>query len=121
MARAAARHVAKQRSGVIIFLVGSPRAVTSKVRQYRRGVRCNRISDRKPCDQLGPVGVRAIKDTVAASARAMNVSKDQMIAQLRMNFLKVPVSVFDTAKAAVFIASDRECLVVGNRCKLNGR
>jgi hypothetical protein len=41
-------------------------------------------------------------------AGAMNVTKDQMMTQLAgMNFLKVPASVADTAKAAVLIASDR--------------
>jgi hypothetical protein len=38
----------------------------------------------------------------------MNVTKEQMIARMAgTNFLKAPVSVSDTAKAAVLIASDR--------------
>ena len=49
-----------------------------------------------------------------ALAGAMNVTKDQMIAQMAgMNFLKVPASVSDTAKAAVLIASDRGRLITG--------
>jgi hypothetical protein len=57
---------------------------------------------------------RTIQETVEALASAMHVTKDQVIAQMAgMNFLKVPASVSDTAKAAVLVASDRGRLITG--------
>jgi len=49
-----------------------------------------------------------------ALASKVNITKDQAIAGVAsLNFLKVPASVSDTAKAAVLIASDRARLLTG--------
>jgi hypothetical protein len=56
-----------------------------------------------------------------ALAIKMNVTRDQMIARMAsLNFLKVPASISDTAKAAVFLASDRAPDDRNGR-ELNGR
>ena len=78
---------------------------------------------------IGPSGVRAvvlritantdsrsIQDIMDKLAAAQNVSKDQVVAWFaNMNFLKVPMSVNDTAKAAAFLASDRARMFTGTR------
>jgi predicted RNA polymerase sigma factor len=47
-------------------------------------------------------------------ALRMNVTKDEMIARLAsLNFLKAPAQTTDTAKAAVFLASDRARMMTG--------
>jgi NAD(P)-dependent dehydrogenase (short-subunit alcohol dehydrogenase family) len=127
-ARAAARHMVKQHSGVIIFLTGSPaRGHVQGATAIGAAFGAIESLTENLATELGPVGVRVvclrttanadsrtIQDTVTALASAMNVSKDQMIAQMAgMNFLKVPASVSDTAKAAVLIASDRGRLITG--------
>jgi enoyl-[acyl-carrier-protein] reductase (NADH) len=44
----------------------------------------------------------------------MKVTKEQMIATMaNLNFLKVPANTLDTAKAAVFLASDRARMMTG--------
>jgi len=49
-----------------------------------------------------------------ALASKMNVTKDQMISRIAsLNFLKVPAVISDTAKAAVFLASDRARMLTG--------
>jgi hypothetical protein len=51
---------------------------------------------------------RTIQQTMDALASRMKVPKDQMIARIAdMNFLKVPASIGDTARAAAVLASDR--------------
>jgi NAD(P)-dependent dehydrogenase (short-subunit alcohol dehydrogenase family) len=57
---------------------------------------------------------RAIQQTMEALAGKMNVTKDQMIARIAsLNFLKVPASISDTAKAAAFIACERARMMTG--------
>jgi 3-oxoacyl-[acyl-carrier protein] reductase len=127
-ARAAARQMMKQHSGVIIFLTGSPaRGHVQGATAIGAAFGAIESLTENLATELGPVGIRVvclrttantdsrtIQETMAALASAMNVSKDQMIAQLaEMNFLKVPASVSDTAKAAVLIASDRGRLITG--------
>jgi enoyl-[acyl-carrier-protein] reductase (NADH) len=47
-------------------------------------------------------------------ASKMNLTKEQMIATMaNLNFLKVPANTSDTAKAAVFLASDRARMMTG--------
>ena len=51
---------------------------------------------------------RTIQETEDALALRMNVPKDEMLKRVaRLNFLKVPASIVDTARAAAFLASDR--------------
>jgi NAD(P)-dependent dehydrogenase (short-subunit alcohol dehydrogenase family) len=127
-ARAAARHMVNRHSGVIIFLTGSP------ARGHVRGTTAIGAAfgaieslTENLATEVGPDGVRVvclrttantdsrtIQETMEALATAMKVTKDQIIAQMvGMNFLKVPASVSDTAKAAVLIASDRGRLITG--------
>jgi NAD(P)-dependent dehydrogenase (short-subunit alcohol dehydrogenase family) len=77
--------------------------------------------------EVGPAGVRSvclrttantdsrtIQQTVETLARKMNVPADQMMAGMAtLNFLKVPATTSDTAKASVLIASDRAGLLTG--------
>jgi enoyl-[acyl-carrier-protein] reductase (NADH) len=49
-----------------------------------------------------------------ALAKTMNVTRELLIAQIaNYNFLKIPASVSDTAKAAAFLASDRARMITG--------
>jgi len=77
--------------------------------------------------EVGPAGVRVvclritantdsrtIQQTMDALASKMNVTKNQMISRIAsLNFLKVPTVISDTAKAAVFLASDRARMLTG--------
>ena len=127
-ARAAARHMVKQHSGVVIFLTGSPaRGHVQGATAIGTAFGAIESLTENLATEVGPSGVRVvclrttantdsrtIQETMEALAGAMNVTKDQMIAQMAgMNFLKVPASVSDTAKAAVLIASDRGRLITG--------
>ena len=57
---------------------------------------------------------RGFEQTMEALAGKMNVTKDQMIARIAsLNFLKVPASISDTAKAAAFIACERARMMTG--------
>src|SRR5262249_1941932 len=60
------------------------------------------------------VDSRTIRDTMDALARQLNITRDQAIAgTANLNFLKVPASVSDTAKAAVLLASDGARMMTG--------
>ena len=126
--RAAARHMVKQHSGVIIFLTGSPaRGHVQGATAIGTAFGAIESLTENLATEVGPSGVRVvclrtmantdsrtIQETVEALASAMHVTKDQVIAQMAgMNFLKVAASVSDTAKAAVLVASDRGRLITG--------
>ena len=121
-ARAAARHMVKQHSGVIIFLTGSPaRGHVEGATAIGAAFGAIESLMENLAVEVGPAGVRVvclrtttntdsrtIQQTMDTLAGKMNVTKDQMIARMAsMNFLKVPASIADTAKLAVFLASDR--------------
>jgi len=60
------------------------------------------------------VDSRAIEETMDALASQMNVPRDQMTARIAsMNFLKVPATVADTARAVAFLASDHARMMTG--------
>jgi NAD(P)-dependent dehydrogenase (short-subunit alcohol dehydrogenase family) len=126
--RAAARHMLKQRSGVIIFLTGSP------ARGHVQGATAIGTAfggieslTQNLAVELSPAGVRVvclrttanvdsrtIQQTMDIFASKMNLTKEQMIATMaNHNFLKVPANTSDTAKAAVFLASDRARMMTG--------
>jgi NAD(P)-dependent dehydrogenase (short-subunit alcohol dehydrogenase family) len=127
-ARAAARHMVKQRSGVIFFLTGRPArghgAGTTSI-----GAACGAIESlmENLAFELGPAGVRVvclrttantdsrtIQDVMRAMASKMNLTEDQVIAHVAsINFLKLPASTSDTARAAVLLASDRARMMTG--------
>ena len=127
-ARAAARHMIKQRSGVIIFVTGSParphvpgataigaafaamenltQNLAFEVSLFGVRVVCLRTT--------ANIDSRSIQDTTEMVADRLNITKDQAMAQIaQYNFLKVPATVQDTANAAVLIASDRARMMTG--------
>jgi NAD(P)-dependent dehydrogenase (short-subunit alcohol dehydrogenase family) len=127
-ASAAARHMLKQRSGVIIFLTGSPaRGHAQGTTAIGSTFGAIETLMENLAVELSPSGVRVvclrttantdsrtIRQTIEALAGRMNVSEQQVTAQIAsMNLLKVPASVSDTAKAAAFLASDRARMLTG--------
>ena len=127
-ARAAARHMLKQRSGVIIFLTGSPaRGHVEGAAAIGTAFGAIETFMENLAVEISPAGVRAvglrttanvdsrtIQQTMEVLAGKMNATKDQMIARIASaNFLKVPASISDTAKAAAFLGSDRARMMTG--------
>jgi NAD(P)-dependent dehydrogenase (short-subunit alcohol dehydrogenase family) len=127
-ARAAARHMVKQHSGVIIFVTGSPArghvpgataigaafgAIESLTENLAFEV--SPFGVRVVCIRtLANIDSRSIQDTVEFLAGQLNITKEQAIAQIaQSNFLKVPATVQDTANAAVLIASERARMLTG--------
>ena len=127
-AQAAARHMVKQYSGVIIFITGSPaRGHVEGATAIGAAFGAIESFMENLAVEVSPSGVRAvclrttantdsrtIQETMDALAGTMNVTKEQMIAQIAgLNFLKVPASVNDTANAAVFLASEKARMITG--------
>jgi 3-oxoacyl-[acyl-carrier protein] reductase len=127
-ARVAARHMLKQHSGVIIFLTGSPaRGHVEGATAIGTAFGAIESFMENLAVEISPAGVRSvclrttantdsrtIQQTMDVLAGMMNVTKDEMIARIAgLNFLKVPASVSDTAKAVAFLASDRARLMTG--------
>jgi 3-oxoacyl-[acyl-carrier protein] reductase len=127
-ARAAARHMVKQRSGVIIFVTGSPaRPHVPGATAIGAAFAAMENLAANLAFEVGPFGVRvvclrttanvdsrSIQDTMEFLAGQLNITRDQAIAQIaQLNFLKVPAMVQDTANAAVLIASDRGRMLTG--------
>jgi 3-oxoacyl-[acyl-carrier protein] reductase len=127
-ARAAARHMVKQRSGVIIFLTGSTaRGHVEGATAIGSAFGAIESLTENLAIEVGSAGVRVvclrttanadsrtIQQTTEALAGKLNATKDQMIASMAgLNFLKVPANTSDTAKAAVLIASDRARMFTG--------
>jgi len=127
-ARAAARHMTNQKSGVIIFVTGSP-ARPHVPGATAIGAAFGAIENLTGnlAFEVSPFGVRvvclrtvanvdsrSILDTMAFVAGRMSITKEQAIGQVALsNFLKVPATVQDTANAAVLIASDRARMMTG--------
>jgi 3-oxoacyl-[acyl-carrier protein] reductase len=127
-ARAAARHMVKQGSGVILFLTGSPaRGHVPGATAIGSAFGAIESLTENLAIEISPVGVRVvclrttanvdsrtIQQTADALAAKTNTTKDQMIAGMAgFNFLKVLAYTSDTAKAAVLIASDRARMFTG--------
>jgi len=120
-ARAAARHMIKQHSGVIIFVTGSP-ARPHVPGATAIGAAFGAIENLTGnlAFEVSPSGVRvvcvrtvantdsrSIQDTMDFLAGQLKITKHQAMAQIaQSNFLKVPATVQDTANAAVLVASD---------------
>lgn len=127
-ARAAARTMTQQRSGVIIFVTGSPaRPHVPGATAIGAAFGAMENLAANLAFELGPSGVRvvcirtvanidsrSIQDTMDVRARQGNITKDQALAQIAQStFLKVSAAVADTANAAVLVASDRARMLTG--------
>jgi NAD(P)-dependent dehydrogenase (short-subunit alcohol dehydrogenase family) len=127
-AAAAARHMLRQRSGVIIFLTGSPaRPHTPATSGLGAAFGAIENLTRHMAIELSPAGVRVvclrtsanpdsrtIQDVTAGIAAAMGISTDQANASLaESTLLKVSPRTTDTASAATFLASDRARMMTG--------
>jgi NAD(P)-dependent dehydrogenase (short-subunit alcohol dehydrogenase family) len=127
-ARAAVRHMVHQHAGVIIFLTGSPaRGHAEGTTAIGAAFGAIESLMENLAVEVGPAGVRvvclrttanadsrSIQQTMDILAGKMKVTRDQIIARIASsNLLKTPASVSDTAKAAVFLASDRARMMTG--------
>lgn len=127
-ARAAARHMIKQHSGVIILVTGSPaRGHVPGATAIGAAFGAMENFAENLAFEVSPLGVRvvclrtqanndsrSIQDTTKFLADRMHITQEQALAQLaQSNFLKVPATVQDTANAAVLIASDRARMLTG--------
>ncbi len=127
-ARAAARHMIKQRSGVIVFLTGSPaRGHVEGATAIGTAFGAIESLTENLAVEISPFGVRVVclrttantdsrtmQQTMDAVVKKTHITKEQALAGMaNLNFLKVPATVSDTAKAAVLLASDRARLLTG--------
>jgi NAD(P)-dependent dehydrogenase (short-subunit alcohol dehydrogenase family) len=127
-ARAVAGHMVKQRSGVIIFLTGSPaRGHVEGTTAIGAAFGAIETLTENLAIEVGPAGVRVvcvrttantdsrtIQQTMEAMASRMTATKEQMIGRIAsFNYLKVPAVTLDTAKVAAFVASDRARMLTG--------
>jgi NAD(P)-dependent dehydrogenase (short-subunit alcohol dehydrogenase family) len=127
-ARAAARHMVKQGSGVIIFLTGSPaRGHVPGATAIGAAFGAVESLTENLAVEVSPAGVRVvclrttanadsrtIQQTLETLAGKVHITKDQAMAGMaNLNFLKLPASVSDTAKTAVLLASDGARMMTG--------
>ena len=120
--RAAARRMTAQKSGVILFLTGSPaRGHVEGATAIGAAFGAIESLTENLAVEVSPAGVRVvclrttanvdsrtIQQTMEALGGRLSLTKDQMIARLAsLNFLKVSASIAETARAAAFLASDR--------------
>lgn len=127
-ARAAARHMIKQHSGVIILVTGSPaRPHVPGASAIGAAFAAMENLTQNLAFEVSPFGVRvvclrtlanvdsrSIQDTMDLVAGQLNITKDQTKAQFEQsNFLRTVATVQDTANAAVLIASDRARMMTG--------
>lgn len=127
-ARAAARQMIKQRSGVIILVTGSPArphvpgaTAIGAAFGAMENLAANLAFEVSPSGvrvvcirTLANTDSRSIQDTMDFLARYLGITKEQAMAQVaQSNFLKVPATVADTANAAVLVASDRARMLTG--------
>src|SRR5215472_9529192 len=134
-ARAAARQMIKQHSGVIIFVTGSPArphvpgataigaafAAMENLTQHL-AFEVSPFGVRVVCLRtLANIDSRSIQDTVELIAGEMNITKEQARAQFEQsNFLRTLATVQDTANAALLIASDRARMMTGTVVNATG-
>jgi NAD(P)-dependent dehydrogenase (short-subunit alcohol dehydrogenase family) len=127
-ASAAARPMLRQRSGVIIFLTGSPaRPHTPATAGIGAAFGAVENLTRHMAIELSPAGVRVvclrtsanpdsrtIQDVTAGIAAMMNITTAQAQASLAdSTLLKVSPRTTDTAAAAAFLASDQARMMTG--------
>lgn len=127
-ARAAARRMIEQHSGVIIFVTGSPaRGHVAGATAIGAAFGAIENLTENLAFEIGSSGVRvvcvrtlanadsrSIQDTMEILAKQLNITKDQAMANIvQSNFLKVAATIQDTANAAALIASDHARMLTG--------
>ena len=127
-ARAAARQMIKQHSGVIILVTGSPaRPHVPGATAIGAAFAAMENLTQNLAFEVSPFGVRvvclrtlanidsrSIQDTIELAVGQLNITKDQAKARFEQsNFLRTLATVQDTANAAVLIASDRARMMTG--------
>src|SRR5262249_44010929 len=119
-ARAAARHMLEQRSGVILFLTAIPARGNPNVSAIGTAFGAMEVVCRGLARDLGPAGIRVvgirsgamvetrtIQQSLETTADRLSVSKEQLVAMLEQaTLLKRLPTVTDTARLAAFLASD---------------
>jgi len=126
--RAAARHMVEQRTGVIIFVTGSPaRPHTPGATAIGAAFGAIENLTRNLAQDVSPSGVRVvcvrtaatpetrtIRELRTAMTAALSVPDDQVTKALaEMTLLKVSPTVADLARAAAFVASDNARMMTG--------
>jgi 3-oxoacyl-[acyl-carrier protein] reductase len=127
-ARAAIRHMLKQRSGVVLFLTGSPaRGHVEGATSIGTAFGAIETLMENLAVQIGPAGVRtvcirttantdsrSILDTMERASEVTNLPVAELLAATANgNFLKVAATVADTARAAVLASSDYARMMTG--------
>jgi NAD(P)-dependent dehydrogenase (short-subunit alcohol dehydrogenase family) len=126
-ARSVGRHMVKQRSGVIIFITGSPaRGHVDGATALGAAFGAIETVMENMAFELGPHRVRVVCLRTTANtdstqieqliegASKMGATKEQVIAGIaNLNFMKVPACVSDTGKLAALLASDRVRMMTG--------
>jgi NAD(P)-dependent dehydrogenase (short-subunit alcohol dehydrogenase family) len=116
-ARAAARHMVQQRSGVILFVTGSPaRGHVPGATAIGAAFGALENLTENLAIEVGPFGVRVVclrtlanldSRTIIDTMAAANFTMEQARAQFAdSTFLKTTAGVSDTAKSAVLLTSD---------------
>jgi 3-oxoacyl-[acyl-carrier protein] reductase len=128
-ARAAARHMVSQRSGVIVFLTGGPAgAHIEGATAIGAAFGAIEALTRNLALDVSPQGVRVvcvrssamtdsrtIQESMEVMGAMMNVTRDQVLARIAgLTMLKTTASVSDTAKAVAFVASDNARMMTSN-------
>ena len=121
-ARAAARRMTGQKSGVILFLTGSPaRGHVEGATAIGAAFGAIELLTENLAVEVSPAGIRVVRlrttanvdsrtiqQTMEALGGRLSLTKEQLIGRLAsLNLLKFPASIADTARAAAFLASDR--------------
>jgi 3-oxoacyl-[acyl-carrier protein] reductase len=127
-ARATARHMVRQRSGVIMFLTGSPAkphvhgaaaigsafaAIENLTGQLALELGASGV--RVVCLRTSAMpDTRTIQDTMHALMAATGITEEQAIAQIAdQTLLKVSPRAAETAKTAAFLVSDHAKMMTG--------
>jgi len=127
-ARAAARQMVEQHSGVIIFVTGSPaRGHVPGATAIGAAFGAIECLTENLAIEVGPMGVRvvcvrtlanvdsrSIQQTTEFLTNRLHITQDQANEQIaNSNFLKCVATVSDTARAAVLAASDAARMMTG--------
>jgi NAD(P)-dependent dehydrogenase (short-subunit alcohol dehydrogenase family) len=127
-ARAAARQMIEQRSGVILFVTGSPaRGHVPGATAIGATFGALESLTENLAIEIGPAGVRVvclrtlantdsrtIHQTMEFLTAAIDITRDQAVAQIaESNFLKRTAGVADTARAAAFLVSEHAGMMTG--------